>query len=165
MLNCNLLSHRVTSKICDYTEDLMPNKPLLFLADSVLFLHILVVVFVVLGLVAILVGGFTKWSWVKNPWLRLAHLTCIGVVVLQAWAGVVCPLTTLEMWLREQAGETIYAGSFISHWMEKLLYYDLPAWAFTVIYTAFGCLVAGTWFWVKPRGFRAAKVRDAEALL
>jgi len=132
----------------------MSDKSLLLLADSVLFLHILVVAFVVLGLVAVIIGGARKWNWVRNPWFRLVHLVCIAVVVLQAWAGVVCPLTTLEMWLRRLAGEIAYSGSFISHWMEQLLYYDLPSWVFTIIYTAFGSLVFATWLWIRPRSLR-----------
>jgi len=129
----------------------MSSAALLFFADVVLFSHILVVAFVILSLFLVIIGKLCGWRWVHNLWFRLAHLLCIAVVAAQAWAGVVCPLTTLEMWLRELAGETVYAGSFISHWMEKLLYYDLPAWVFTLAYTSFACLVLITWFWVKPR--------------
>ena len=126
------------------------NKYIL-MADTVLFLHVLVVGFVVLGLLLVLIGGIRKWSWTRNPWFRLSHLMCIGVVVMQAWAGVVCPLTTLEMWLREQGGDKTYSGSFIAHWLDNILYYDLPAWVFTIAYSFFGSLVLLSWFWVKPR--------------
>lgn len=135
----------------------MSDKLLLLIADSVLFLHILVVAFVFFALIAILIGGVLKWGWVKNPWFRSAHLICIAVVVAQAWAGVVCPLTTLEMWLRSLAGEVTYSGSFISHWMGQLLYHDLPAWVFTSIYTAFAALVFASWFWVRPRRFNVCQ--------
>ena len=131
----------------------MNTSSFLLLADSILFIHVLVVVFVVFGLLLFLLGGAFNWKWVRNSWLRLAHLVCIAVVVSQAWAGVVCPLTTLEMWLRQKAGDTTYSGSFIAHWLDSILYYDLPAWVFTLIYTAFGALVLLSWFWVKPRPF------------
>ena len=39
----------------------------------------------------------THFSPKRHLWFRLAHLTAIAVVVLQAWFGVICPLTTLEM--------------------------------------------------------------------
>jgi len=123
----------------------------LFVADLVLFSHILVVIFVVAGLLITLIGGALKWRWVANLWFRVAHLCCIAIVVLQAWAGVVCPLTTLEMWLRKKGGETVYSGSFISHWMSEFLYYDWPSWVFTSIYTGFGLLVLAAWVWVRPR--------------
>jgi hypothetical protein len=123
----------------------------LLLADAVLLTHVLVVVFMILGLLATLIGGVMKWQWVTNPWFRLSHLICIGVVVMLAWAGVLCPLTTLEIWLRWQAGQPVYSGSFISHWLSSILYYDLPAWVFTVAYSSFGGLVLVCWLWVKPR--------------
>jgi len=113
----------------------MNSSSFLILADLVLFSHLLVVVFVVFGLVAILLGGTLGWQWVHNGWLRVAHLACIALVVMQAWAGVVCPLTTLEMWLRTKAGEANYTGSFIAHWLGSILYYDLPSWVFTSAYT------------------------------
>jgi len=129
----------------------MTTTAYLLLADSVLFTHVLVVAFVVLGLVVTLTGGIMKWHWVRNPWFRLSHLVCIGVVVAQAWAGVVCPLTTLEMWLRSKAGDQVYGGSFIAHWLDSILYYDLPTWVFTLAYSGFGTLVLFSWFWVRPR--------------
>ncbi|MGK0374122.1 MAG: hypothetical protein ACJA2E_000590 [Arenicella sp.] len=129
----------------------MNTQSYLILADAVLLIHVLVVVFVILGLLTTLVGGAMKWRWVTNPWFRLSHLICIGVVVTQAWAGVACPLTRLEMWLRSQAGQQVYSGSFISHWLSSILYYDLPAWVFTLAYTSFGGLVLVSWLWVKPR--------------
>ena len=123
-------------------------------ADLVLALHTSFVVFVVIGLVLILLGWGLSWRWVRNPWFRVAHLCAIGVVVLQSWFGVVCPLTTLEMALRQRAGDATYSGAFIAHWLESILYYQAPAWVFALCYTLFGFLVAASWFWVRPRPFR-----------
>ena len=122
-------------------------------ADLMLAVHVLFVLFVVGGLLLILAGKALRWSWVRNPWFRLAHLAAIAIVVLQSWLGVACPLTTLEMALRERGGEITYSGGFIVHWMNALLYYQAPAWVFTAAYSAFGVLVAVAWFWVRPRGF------------
>ena len=131
-------------------------SPLLYLiiADALLLLHVLVVVFVVAGLVVIYAGRILAWPWVRNPWFRLLHVAAIGIVALQSWVGVICPLTTWEMSLRNKAGDTVYYGSFISHWLESLLYYQAPAWVFTVVYTAFGALVIASWFFIRPRSFR-----------
>jgi hypothetical protein len=84
--------------------------------------HVLFVGFVVLGLVMIFAGGALGWRWVRNPWLRLAHLLAIGVVVLQSWLGVICPLTTLENRLRVLAGQEGYAGGFIDHYLVPVIY-------------------------------------------
>jgi hypothetical protein len=121
------------------------------LADAVLALHFGFVAFVVAGLLLILLGGARGWGWVHDPYFRIAHIAAIAIVVAQAWLGVLCPLTTLEMWLRGRAGDASYAGSFIAHWIERLLYYDAPAWVFTVAYTAFAFAVVTAWFAVPPR--------------
>ena len=123
-------------------------------ADAVLLLHALFVVFIVLGLVLIFAGHVFRWSWVKNPWFRLVHLLAIAVVVFQSWLSVICPLTTLEMSLRNRAGDVTYAGSFVAHWLETVLYYRAPPWVFVVCYSAFGALVVASWFWVRPRRWR-----------
>ena len=125
----------------------------LLAADGILFTHVLFVAFVIFGLLLTLAGKLFSWTWVRNPWFRLAHSIAIGVVVLQSWLGVICPLTTWEMALRERAGEAVYAGTFISHWLETILYYHASEWVFISCYTVFGLLVLASWFWVRPRPF------------
>lgn len=119
-------------------------------ADAVLLLHFLFVIYVVLGLILIVAGGLLRWSWVRNWWFRISHLAAIGVVVLQAWLGMICPLTTLEMSLRREAGDASYSGAFIAHWIDTVLYYQAPAWVFALCYTVFGAVVVLSWFWVRP---------------
>jgi hypothetical protein len=120
-------------------------------ADLVLAVHASFVLFVILGLALILVGGARGWSWVKNPWFRLGHLLAIGVVTAKAWLGAICPLTSLEMTLRSRAGDAVYSGSFVAHWVERFLYYDAPLRVFAICYTAFGLLVAASWVAVRPQ--------------
>ena len=123
------------------------------LADLVLITHIAFVAFVVAGLPLIWCGGLCGWKWICNPWFRALHLAAIGLVVVQVWLGVVCPLTTLEMSLREKAGEATYQNTFIAHWLQQLLYYDAPPWMFVAGYTLFGLAVAGSWWKFRPRPF------------
>ncbi|MCK7551279.1 DUF2784 domain-containing protein [Marinobacter goseongensis] len=125
--------------------------PYQILADAVLALHVAIVVFVVAGLVLILVGNRLDWHWVNRRGFRYLHLLAIGVVVLQAWLGVLCPLTTLEMWLRAEAGEAGYTGSFVQYWLQRLLYYEAPPWVFIVAYSLFGLAVLFAW-WKFPPG-------------
>ena len=122
-------------------------------ADIVLITHGAFVPFVVIGLVVILCGGIFGWRWIRNPWFRAMHLAGIGLVVVQAWCGVICPLTTLEMHLREKAGDSTYGGTFIAHWFQKLLYYEAPPWVFVVCYTLFGLAVVVSWLKLRPRPF------------
>ncbi len=128
----------------------MDNQWFLIFADALLILHTLLVAFVILGLLATLVGYFRGWHWVRNVWFRLSHLLVIGVVVLQSWLGVICPLTSWEMALRAKAGQTGYEGSFIQYWLQSILYYSAPDWVFILAYTVFGALVLASWFVVKP---------------
>ena len=121
------------------------------LADILLVLHASFVAFVVSGLVLIIAGKAFSWAWVRNRWFRIVHLGCIGIVVVQSWFGIVCPLTTLEMALRADGSGVAYEGTFISHWLGELLYYEAPAWVFVLVYTVFGMLVVFTWFRVPPR--------------
>lgn len=122
-----------------------------FLADAVLLLHAAVVLFVLGGLIAVLVGNRRNWFWVNSPVFRIIHVLAIGVVIVQAWLGQLCPLTILESWLREQAGEATYAASFIEHWFQKFLYYEAPLWIFSLAYTMFGFLVVAAWRYFPPR--------------
>ena len=127
---------------------------LLLLADAILVIHVLFVLFVVLSLLAIYLGYFLKWRWVANKTFRILHLIAIGIVVLQSWLGMICPLTIWEMALREKAGAATYAGSFIQHWLQYLLYYSAPDWVFIVLYTSFACLVLLSWYLLPPRQFK-----------
>jgi hypothetical protein len=122
-------------------------------ADIVLIVHVAVALFVVGGLVLIVAANVIRlrccyWMqrWVNTSAFRLLHLAAIAVVVGEAWLGIVCPLTTLEMWLRELAGQGTYSGNFIAHWLGRLLFYTAPPWVFTLVYSAFGLLVLASWF-------------------
>ena len=123
------------------------------LADAVLVMHFLFALFLVAGLLLIFSGGLLRWQWVKNPWFRWAHAGGTVIVAVQAWIGVICPVTSLEMWLRSRAGDVTYDGAFIAHWLGELLYYDLPAWVFILAYSVFAAGVAAAWVWIRPGRF------------
>jgi hypothetical protein len=123
------------------------------LADIILILHVIFAAFIILGLIIIIIGGIRKWNWVRNPWFRLIHLLAIGIVIVQSWCGVICPLTTWEMSLREMSGQDIYKGGFIAHWLQRLLYYDAPNWVFGLCYSLVGFVVIASWIAFRPRRF------------
>lgn len=132
-------------------------RPYQLLADAVLTLHALFVAFIVFGLLFILIGGIRNSTWINNSWFRVLHLAGIGIVVFQSWLGVLCPLTTLEMWLRRQADSASYTESFIQHWLQQVLFYQAPMWVFAVTYTVFGLLVIFAWFKYPPGFNRKAR--------
>lgn len=120
------------------------------LADTLLVVHFLFIAFVLGGQGCILVGSFRCWAWVRRRGFRLAHMIAIAIVAVQAWVGMVCPLTVLENALRTTAGESAYTGTFVENWLSKLIYFDAPPWVFTTAYTLFVAIVLASWFLVKP---------------
>ena len=136
--------------------------PYQLLADGILVLHVAVAAFIVGGLAAIITGNLLGWRQVNALWFRRCHLGAIAVVVLEAWLGATCPLTTLEMWLRTQARAGTYSGSFIEYWLQRLLYFEAPAWVFILAYTLFAVLVAALWRYFPPeqRGGRGVGNRQ-----
>ena len=127
----------------------MVNAAPLWLADVVLALHVAFVAFVVAGQALILIGWWAGWRWTRNRVLRITHLCAIGIVVLEAWCGIACPLTVWENWLRLPGAG--YEMSFVGYWMQRLLYYDAPSWVFLTAYSAFGVIVALTFAFYPPQ--------------
>lgn len=82
------------------------------LADLVLIVHFLFVLFVLFG------GTAVFWK----PWLAWAHLPAALYGLLIEWVGWICPLTPLEQYLRRQAGGSGYADGFVEHHLLALLY-------------------------------------------
>ena len=121
------------------------------LADIVLVTHAVFVAFVVGALLFTVLGGYRGWAWTRNLWFRCVHLAAIGIVVAQSWLDVICPLTVIEMRLRARSGLETYEGSFIEHWLHRILYIDAPGWVFIACYTAFGLLVICAWVRFPPR--------------
>ncbi|MGZ8302043.1 MAG: DUF2784 domain-containing protein [Telluria sp.] len=131
------------------------------LADAVLILHLGVVLFIVGGLVLILAGGRLRWAWVRNLRFRVLHLAAIAYVVVTTWFGLDCGLTVLEQSLRGRAGQTTYDNDFIAHWISRIMFYEAPPWVFVAVYTAFGLLVAWSWFSVRPSWRRSRADRSS----
>ena len=116
------------------------------LADAVLFMHFAIVLFITAGLPLIYLGAARGWSWVRAwPW-RVLHLAAILFVATISILGLACPLTVWEDALR---GHRPGVG-FLERWIERIMFYDLPAWVFLVAYTGFAVLVALTWAMVPP---------------
>ena len=122
-----------------------------FLADLVVVVHGSYVAFIIIGQLAILYGLVRQRNWARNFYFRWLHLLAIVIVVLQSWMSTTCPLTDLENYLREQAGESGYPGDFIGYWFHELLFYELPTWVFALSYSIFGALVLATFTLAPPR--------------
>ena len=130
------------------------------LADLVLVIHFAFVAFVVLGLVGIWIGWLFRWAFVRNIWFRGAHLLAMGVVVAEAWTGVICPLTIWESRLRHLAGQgERYTGTFIEYWLRPILFHEFSPLTFKILYAIFFMAIALSLWVVKPE-WRGRKRAD-----
>ncbi len=117
------------------------------LADVILIIHFLFVLFVVGGVPLIWLGAWMEWGFVRNFSFRLAHFAAILFVVCESLMGMVCPLTLLEDTLRG----TTTGGNFIQRWLHRILFYDAPEGVLTMLYVVFALLVAVTFKLLPPR--------------
>ena len=87
------------------------------IADSILVVHFLWILFVILALPTALL--------LKLARLRIIHtLALIFTVIMQA-TETLCPLTIIEEHLRRAESATFsYDGSFIITWLRKLIYIE-----------------------------------------
>ncbi len=82
------------------------------LADSLVILHFAFTAFVIFG-------GFLAWRW---PRVALVHLPALA---WGSWVEIshsICPLTPLENHFRHLGGEAGYRGSFLAHYLVRVLY-------------------------------------------
>ncbi len=123
----------------------------LLAADAVLVLHGCIVAFNVGALPIIWLGYFRKWNFVRQPFFRIVHLVLVGFVTAEAALGLICPLTLLENRLRQDTDSaSVYQGSFVSHWLGRLLYWDISQTALAMMYAAFFALVVLAFIFVRP---------------
>ena len=102
----------------------------LLLADLVVVIHFVFVLFSVLGALLLI-------RWRKIIWL---HLPAVAWAIWIEFSGKMCPLTPLENWLRLKGGEIGYSGDFLAHYLLPLIY---PSSLTREIQIILGAIVAG----------------------
>ena len=61
------------------------------------------------------------------------------------------------------SGEASHSRDFVGYWVDRLIYYDSPLWAFMVAYAMFGILVAIGFILAPPRWPRYRTAASASA--
>lgn len=111
---------------------------LLAAADAVVVLHLLWIVFLILGAIP-----GRRRAWVK--WMHLASLAFSVALQVFHW---ICPLTHLEVWLRKLGGAQPYEGTFIRHYVERFVYAEIPR---GVVFTGtLAVIVFSAWMYFTP---------------
>ncbi len=110
------------------------------LADSVVAVHFVWILFLL----------FARIWGRKFSVIKTIHLFGLAFAIIMKTFDLYCPLTDLEVWLRSKQDPTqIYTGSFIIHYVEKLVYLDISreiVFAGTVLLLAFNA-----WLYSKKR--------------
>lgn len=117
------------------------------LAEAVVVIHFAFIFYAVFG-------AFLAWFFPKTAWIHLPVFFWAGAVMLAGW---ICPLTPLEISLREAAGEEGYDTGFIEHYLLPIIYPEALTRRIQVI---LGSLVLGwnlllyvlIWFRRRRRG-------------
>jgi hypothetical protein len=121
-------------------------------ADAIVVFHFCYVLFAVGGELLILLGWLLHWRWIRNPAFRVVHLGAVVLVAVEALIGVLCPLTEWEYRLRLLSGQTFEEEiPFMARLVRRIIFYDFPAWVFTLTYILFALLVASTFLLAPPR--------------
>jgi hypothetical protein len=121
------------------------------LADIIVFIHFLYLIFTVGGEAAILAGAVFRWKWIRNSPFRTIHLAASAFVAFEALSGMICPLTELEWKLREAAGQYVDRNmSFVAKLIHKIMFYDFPTVFFIFLYVFFATAVILSFIFIKP---------------
>ena len=81
-------------------------------ADLIVLVHVVFVVFVLLG-------GLLVARWPRLAWWHVPAVTWGVFIEFRGW---ICPLTPLENYLRQRGGSSAYEGQFVDHYILPLLY-------------------------------------------
>jgi hypothetical protein len=89
----------------------------------------LILAFHLAWIAAIIFGAF--WTRGRPVWSAVHVLTLLWGIVVEVgpWP---CPLTLAEQYFESRAGWAAYQGSFLLHYLDAIVYPDLPGWVVTV---------------------------------
>lgn len=88
------------------------------IATAILCIHLLWIAAVIIG------AAFTRG---RPVWTGLHIASLIWGIIVEA-APVSCPLTLAEQYFESRAGMPAYHGSFLMHYLDAIIYPNLPYW-------------------------------------
>ncbi len=115
----------------------MPYK---ILADIVVLIHFLWIVFLIFG----------AFLGVKYKGIKIFHISGLIFAFVIQILDWYCPLTHLEVWLRSKHNPALsYTGSFIIHYVEKVIYIEASRYLILIL-TLFICAF-NMWFYLRKK--------------
>ncbi|HYT94839.1 MAG TPA: DUF2784 domain-containing protein [Gemmataceae bacterium] len=132
-------------------------------ADVMSAIHLTLMVFLIFGQLAIIVGIVFRWRWIRNPWFRWIHMAIILIVAVEALIDVNCPLTDWEHDLRRLGGAWGEEMTFTARVVRWLLFPDVSDSVLFGCYIGFALMVLLTFLlappWIRaPRGQMVLKL-------
>jgi len=108
------------------------------LADAVVLIHFLWIVFLLLG---------ALWGR-RNRTVKIFHLSGLAFALIIQIFDWFCPLTHLEVWLRDRHNPGLtYTGSFIIHYVEKIIYIEISPTIILIVTLLLGGL--NVWIYLR----------------
>ncbi|RZD17571.1 MAG: DUF2784 domain-containing protein [Candidatus Acididesulfobacter diazotrophicus] len=130
---------------------MLTQEELIELSGFVLYFHLIVILFIIFGFIVVPIGAKFKWKFIYEFWWRLAHLVSMIVVAIQAVLGKACFLTYIQSDLLENAGKKEYKVPFIQTYVDRLIYYNFPIWAFSIVYIILFLYTIYLWYIFPPQ--------------
>ena len=118
-----------------------------FIAIAILSAHVLWIVAVIFG--ALFTRGRPVWST-----LHILSLIWGIIVEVGPWP---CPFTLAEQYFEARAGIQAYQGSFLLHYVDKIVYPDVPWWVIATVGASICALNLGIYLWRFRQLLRARK--------
>lgn len=121
-----------------------------FAAIAILVVHLVWIVAVIIG------AAFTRGRLV---WSGLHIVSLVWGIIVEV-APISCPMTLAEQYFEAEAGMQAYHGSFLMHYLDKIVYPSLPWWLVATVGASICALNLGIYlwrFWV----FRRAKAAQS----
>jgi len=117
-------------------------------ASVILALHLAWILLVIFG---------ALWTRGRPVWSAIHVLALLWAILVEVtpWP---CPLTLAEQYFESRAGQVAYHGSFLLHYLEAIVYPNLPDWAVTTA----GVVVCAAILGIYLRRLRAISLLRAE---
>lgn len=110
------------------------------LADLTLAAHAIWIFWVIAG---------AYWTR-QRPWLSAIHILALLWGVIAEAGPWPCPLTLLEQHFEAEAGTLPYRGSFLVHYLDRLVYPNVPE-SLLIACAAAVCVINAVIYWRRWR--------------
>ncbi len=121
----------------------------LMLARLTLYLHFLVVMFNIGGLIIIPLGKIFAWNFVQIFWWRALHGFSMALVAIQAALGQYCFLTFIQSAF-ERASTASREPFWFDEFISAAVFWPIPLEVFLPLYLLGLGLTIWFWIWVRP---------------